>query len=32
LRAGSVVGALGQYERLDAAGSPLAARLHKRLR
>jgi tetratricopeptide (TPR) repeat protein len=32
LRAGSVVGALSQYERLDAAGSPLAARLHKRLR
>ena len=32
LRAGSVVGALNQDERLDAAGSPLAARLHKRLR
>ncbi|MDP7028625.1 MAG: tetratricopeptide repeat protein [Phycisphaerales bacterium] len=32
LAEGSMVGALRQYERLDAANSPLARRLHKHLR
>jgi tetratricopeptide (TPR) repeat protein len=31
LEAGSIMGALGQYERLDAADSPLASRLKRRI-